>query len=113
MGELNTDRGLLTLHEGNERLETLHLRIIPDAEVMFIDQPNRFDSRGLDKDQPKAAQRIATEMHIVKGATGVAGRGAVVDHGWHHQPVLQAEATDLERLEQQWSCTVDAVGDRS
>src|SRR6266700_7613878 len=112
MGELNADRDLLTLHEGDERLETLHLCIIPDAKVMFIDQANLFDSRSLDKDQPKAAQRIAAEMHVVKGAAGVAGPGAVVDHGRHHQPVLQRQATELEWLEQQWSCTVDAVGAR-
>src|SRR5438309_2484038 len=113
MGELNADRDLLTLHEGDQGFETLQLCIIPDAEVMFIDQANLFDSSGLDKDQPKATQRVAAEMYVVKGAAGVAGHGAVVDHGRHHQPVLQRQPADLERLEQQWSCTVDAVGDRS
>ncbi len=112
MGELNADRGVLALHEADEGFETLHLRIVPDAKVMLIDQADLFDRRCLDKDQPKAAQRIAAEMHIVKAAANVAGPGAVVDHGRHDQPVLQRQATDLERLEQHGSCTVDAVGNR-
>ncbi len=79
---------------------------------MFIDQANLFDSGSLDKHQPKTAQRIAAEMHVVKGAAKVAGRGAVVDHGRHDQAVFERQVPDRERLEQQGSCTVDAVGDR-
>jgi hypothetical protein len=107
MGELNADRGVLAFHEGDERLEALRLCIIPDAEVMLVDQPDRFDRRCLDKDQPKTTQRVAAEMHGVKGAANVAGRGAVVDHGRHHQPVLQRQATDLERLKQHGPCIRD------
>ena len=110
MGELDADRGLLALHEGDEGLEALHLRIVPDAEVMLIDQADLFDGSCLDKDQPEAAQRIAAEMHVVKGAAGVAGSGAVVDHRRHHQAVLQGQATDFERLEQQWARGVGAIG---
>ena len=64
MGELNADRRLLTLHEGDERLEALRLRIIPDAEVMFVDQADFLDGRRLDEDQPKAAERIAAECTL-------------------------------------------------
>src|ERR1700681_164697 len=112
MCELNADRGLLTLHEGDERLEALQLRIVPDTKVMLVDQANLFDGRCLDKDKPKAPQRIAAEMHVVKAAAGVARPGAVMDHGRHHQAVLEGQAADLERLEQQWSCSVGAAGGR-
>ena len=105
MGELNADRGVLALHEGDQGLEALHLRIIPDAKVMLVDQANLFDGGCLDKDQPKASQRIAAEMHVVKGAAGAAGSGAVVDHRRHDQPVLQGQAADLERLEQHGPCS--------
>ncbi len=112
MGELNADRGLLALHEGDEGPEALHLRIIPDAEVMLVDQPNLFHSSRLDKDKPKTSQRIAAEMHVMKAAAGVAGAGAVMDHGRHDQAVLQRQATDLERLEQHGPRQFNAIGDR-
>ncbi len=67
---------------------------------MLVDQANLFDSRCLDKDKPEASQRIAAEMHVVKAAAGVAGRGAVMDHRRHDEAVLQGQAADLERLEQ-------------
>ena len=102
MGELDADRGLLALHEGDEGLEALRLRIVPDAEVVLIDQADLFNGSRLGKDQPEAAQRIAAEMHGVKGAAGVAGSGAVVDHWRYHQAVLEGQATDFEGLEQQW-----------
>jgi hypothetical protein len=98
VSELNANRGVLAFHEGDERLEALHLGVIPDAEVMLVDQANLFDGCCLDKHQPKAAQRIAAEMHIVKAAANVAGPGAVMDHGRHDQPVLEAQAPDLQRL---------------
>ena len=98
------------LHEGDERLEALRLRLVPDAEIMLIDQANLFDGGCLDKDKPKASQRIAAEMHVVKHAAGAARPGAVVDHGRHDQAVLQRQAADLERREQQRSCRVDAIG---
>jgi hypothetical protein len=88
MGELNPDRSLLTLHEGNEGLEALHLCIIPDAKVMLVDQANLFDGSCLDKDKPKASQGVAAEMHVVKDAARVGGPGAIVDHRRHDQAVL-------------------------
>jgi hypothetical protein len=109
MRELNADRGLLTLHEGDERLEALRLRFIPDAEVMLVDQAHVFDGGCLDKDQPEAAQRVAAEMHGVKGAAAIARCGTVVDHWRHDQPVLQGEAAEPDRLEQQWRSGDDAV----
>ncbi len=112
MGELNADRGVLALHEGDQRLEALHLGIVPDAEVMLIDQPDLFDGRRLDKDQSEAAERIAAEMHVVKRAAGAAGRGAIVHHRRHHQTVLQRQAANPERLKQHRTCSVNAGGDR-
>jgi hypothetical protein len=112
MGELNAERGVLALHEGDQGLEALHLRIIPDAEVVLVDQAYLFDRRCLDKDEPKTSQRIAAEMHVMKAAAGVAGAGAVMDHRRHHQAVFQGQATDLERLEQHGTCQFNAIGDR-
>ena len=110
MRELNADRRVLALHEGDERPEALYLCVVPDAKIMLIDQANLFDGGGLDKDQSEASQRIAAEMHVVKDAAGAARPGAVVNHRRHDQAVLQREAADLERLEQQRSCRGDAVG---
>ena len=93
-------------------LETLRLRIIPDAKVMLIDQADLFDGGCFDKDKPKASQGITAEMHVVKGAARITGSGAVVDHRRHDQAVLESEAADLDGLEQQWSCRVDAIGGR-
>ena len=101
MRELNPDRGVLALHEGDQRFEAFHLRLVPDAEVELVDQADFLDAGGLDKHQPEASERITAEMHVVKRAAGVAGAGAVMDHGRHDQAVLQGQATDLERLEQQ------------
>ena len=91
-------------------LKLCDLRIVPDAKVMLVDQANLLDGGGLDKDKPKAAERIAAEMHVVKDAAGAAGPGAVVDHRRHDQAVLQRQAADLEGLEQQRACGIDAVG---
>ena len=113
MRELNADRGVLALHEGDQRLEALHLRVIPDAEVMLVDQANLFDPRCLDKDHPEAAERIAAEMHVVKDAAGAAGSGAIMHHRRHDQAVLQRQVADPERLEQQWSCRIKIFGGRS
>ena len=74
-----------------------------DAEIMLIDQADFFNAGGLDKDKPKASQRIAAEMHVVKHAAGAARPGAVVDHGRHDKAVLQRQAADRERREQQRS----------
>jgi len=109
--ELNADRRVLGFHEGDERPEALRLCLVPDAKIMLIDQANLLDGGCLNKDKPKAAQRIAAEMHVVKHAAGAARPGAVVDHGRHDQAVLQRQAADLERREQQRSCRIDATGD--
>ena len=113
MRELNADRGVLALHEGDQGLEALHLRIIPDAEVMLVDQADFFDARGLDKHHPKSAERIAAEMHVVKDAAGAAGPGAIVHHRRNDQAVLQRQVADLERLKQQRSCRINIFGGRN
>jgi hypothetical protein len=110
--ELNADCSLLALHEGNEGLEALHLCMIPDAKVMLIDQANLFDGSGLYKDKPEATQGIAAEMHGVKSAAGVAGSGTIVDHRRHDQAILEGQAADFDGPEQQWSCRVNAIGDK-
>lgn len=112
MRELNADRRVLTLHEGDEGLEALHLGIIPDAKVVLIDQANLFDGGCLDKDKPEAAEGIAAEMHVVKGTAGATGAGAVVHHGGHDQTVLEGKAADAERPKQQRSHSVKFFGDR-
>ena len=82
-------------------LKLSSLRLVPDAEVVLVDQADFLDPGGLDKDHPKAAERIAAEMHVVKHAAGAAGPGAVMHHRRHDQAVLQRQAADPERLEQQ------------
>ena len=47
MGELNADRGVLALHEGDQRLEALRLRVVPDAKVMLVDEPDLLDRASL------------------------------------------------------------------
>ena len=101
MGELNADRRVLSPHEVDQRLEAFCLLGIPDAEVVLVDQANLLDGGGLDEDQPKTSERVATEMHMVKHAAGAAGPGPVVHHRRHHQTVLQRETADREGLEQQ------------
>ncbi len=112
MGKLNADRRVLAAHEGDQRLEALRLRIVPDAEIVLVDQADFLDGRRLDKDKPKTAERIAAEMHGVKGVAGAAGAGAVVDHRRHHQAILDGQAAHRERLEQQGACSVDVVINR-
>jgi hypothetical protein len=56
MGELNADRGVLAMHEGDQRLEALRLRVVPDPEIVLVDEADPLDSRRLDKDEPEAAQ---------------------------------------------------------
>ena len=89
MRKLNPDRGVLAPHEVDERFEALGLRLVPDAEVMLVDQANLFDGLCLDKDKPKASQRIAAEMDVVKHAAGAARPGAIVHHRRHDEAVLQ------------------------
>ena len=104
MGELNADCRLLALHEGDERLEALRLRVIPDAKIVLVDQANLLDRGGLDKDQPKALERIAAEMHVVKGVAGAARSGPVVTIGGTTRRFFERQAADRERLEQQGAC---------
>src|SRR5689334_22471053 len=99
MGELNADRGVLALHEGDQRLETFDLGVVPDAEIMLIDEADLLDRRRLDEDQPKAAQCVAAEMHDMEGPAAIAGVAAIVDHRRNDEAVLQREASDGQRLE--------------
>ena len=99
MGELDADRRALPLHEGDQRLEAFGLRIVPDAEVMLVDEPDLLDASRLDKDQPEAAERVAAEMHDVKRTAGMAGVTAVVDHRRHDEAVLQREAANRKWFE--------------
>ena len=113
MRELNADRGVLALHEGDQWLEALHLVFIPDAEIMLVDQADLFDPRCLDKDDPESAERIAAEMHVVKDAAGAAGPGAIVHHRRNDQAVLHRQVADLERLKQQRSWSINIFGGQS
>src|SRR5262245_42576824 len=63
----------------------------------------------LDKDETEAAQRVAAEMHEVKGAAGVSGVAAIVDHRRHHEAIFQRETPDRKWLEQHWQFHVAAV----
>jgi hypothetical protein len=100
MGELNADRGTLTLHESDQRLEAFSLRLVPNAEVMLVDQPDLLDPCRLDKDQPKTSQRVAAEMHDVKGAASIAGVGTIMNHRRYDEAVFQRETPDREWLKQ-------------
>src|ERR1700722_6419793 len=110
MRKLDADRGVLTLHEGDQGPEALDLRIVPDSKIMLVYQAYIFDGGGLDEDQPKASEGIAAEMYVVKNPAGAARPCAVVDHRRHDQAVLQCKAANSERLKQQGSCRGDAVG---
>src|ERR1700760_734836 len=100
MADLDSDRGVLTLHEGDQRLEAFDLGFVPDTEIMLIDEADILDRGDLDKDEPEAAQRVAAEMHQMEIAAGVAGFGAVMDHRRNDEAVFQLEAADIDRLEQ-------------
>src|SRR6476469_1677079 len=96
MCELNANRSLLALHEGDQRLEASYLFIIPDAKIMLVDQANLFDGSCLDKDKSEAPKRITAQMHVVKATARVARTSAIMDHGWHDQAVLEGQAADVE-----------------
>src|SRR5579859_1785959 len=100
MGELNADRGALPLHESDQRLEAFDLRVVPDAEVVLVDEADFLDRRRLDKDEAKAAERVAAEMHDVESAAGVAALAAVMNHRRHDEAIFQREAPDRERFEE-------------
>ena len=68
--------------------------------------------KSLDKDQAKTAERVTTQMHVVKHAAGRSGFGAVMHHRRHHQAIFQRQAADLERLEQQGAYWIEAAGGR-
>ena len=104
MRELNPDRGVLAPHECYQRLEAFDLRLVPDAEIELVDQSDFLDAGGFDKHQTKTAERVTAEMHLMKHAAGRTGIGAVMHHRRHHQAVLQRQAADVERLEQQGAC---------
>src|SRR5262249_27581260 len=83
--------------------------VIPDAEIVLVDEADFLDRGGLDKDEAEAAERISAEMHDVEGTAGVAGLGAVMDHRRHHEAVLQRQAADRERLGKAWLLPLAAV----
>ncbi len=109
MRELNADRGLLALHEGDQGLVALHLRIVPDAEVVLIDQADLFDRGRFDKDQSKASQGKAAEMHVVKSAAGATGPGPVMHHRGYHHAIPEGQAANFNGLKQQGSCSLNAI----
>ena len=65
MTDLNADCRTFALHEGDQRPEALGLLIVPDAEVILVDQSHRFDRRYLDKDQTEAAQRMGVKQQTI------------------------------------------------
>src|SRR5262249_35304572 len=86
------------------------LGIVPDAEVVLIDEADLLDARRLDKDEPETTERIAAEMHDMKRAAGVSGITAVVDHRRHDEAVLHREAPKRKPLEQHRPCCLSAAG---
>src|SRR6201994_2381890 len=100
MADLNSNRGILPLHESDQRLEAFGLGLVPDTEIVLIDEADILDRGDLDKDESEAAERIAAQMHQMEVAAGVAGLGAVMDHWRHDEAVFQLKAADLDRLEQ-------------
>src|SRR4051812_123885 len=102
MGKLNADRRTLAPHEGDQGLETFGLCIVPDAEVMLIDESDLLDTGRLDKDEPKTSERIAAKMHDVKCAAGISGVAAIVNHRRHDKAILQRQAANRKWLEQHW-----------
>jgi hypothetical protein len=48
------------------------------------------------KNEAEAAERVATEMHEVEGAAGVAGLGAIMNHRRHDQAVFQGQPASGE-----------------
>ena len=62
MGELDADRRVLATHELDQRFEAFGLGLVPDAEIILVDETDFLDGGRLDKDQPKPAQRVAAEI---------------------------------------------------
>ena len=61
--------------------------------------PTLLDAGRLDKDEAETAERVAAEMHDVKGAAGAAGIGAIMHHRRHHEAVFQRQAADRTAAE--------------
>jgi hypothetical protein len=89
--ELDSDRGVLTLHKSNQRLEAFGLRIVPQAEIVLVDQTDLFDSGRLDEDQPEAAECISSQVHEMEVAAGVARPAAIVHHRRYDEAVFQRQ----------------------
>src|SRR6516164_9463348 len=83
MGKLDADRRVLSPHESDQRLGAFDLGMVPDAEIVRVDEADLFHRGCLDKDQPKTAQSVAAEMHEVEAGAGVSGLGAIVHHRRH------------------------------
>jgi hypothetical protein len=109
VSELDADRRSLAPHERDQRLETFHLRIVPEAEVALVDEPDLFDGRRLHKDEPEATQRVAAEMHDVECTAGISGVAAIVNHRWHDETISEFQTSNGKWLEQHWPCGFAAV----
>src|SRR5215471_18286227 len=110
MGKLDADCRALPPHESDQRLVALDLSVAPDTEIMFVDEPDFLHAGRLDEDETEAAERIAAEMHQMKGAASVAGLSAVMDHWRHDEAVLQLKATNGERFEKHRPCSPATIG---
>jgi hypothetical protein len=52
-------------HERDQGLETFHLGVVPDAEVILVDEPDLLDRRGLYEDEPEAARCELTLIDLL------------------------------------------------
>ena len=55
MGELNADCSVLPPHESDQRLEAFGLCLVPDAEIVLVDEADLLHRRRLDKDETETA----------------------------------------------------------
>src|SRR5262249_23057988 len=81
--------------------EAFDLGLVPDTEIMLIDEANILDRGDLDKDESEAAKRIAAQMHQMEIAAGVAGLGAVMDHRRHDEAGFQLKGPGGKRVGKQ------------
>lgn len=99
MGELDADLGALGVDEIHDPLQRGDVRVRPQAEIAIGNAPLGDDARGLDQDQPEAAQREAAKMHQVP-VIGEAVLGRILAHRGHHRPVAEGDAAQREGRKQ-------------
>src|SRR5690348_16502449 len=85
MGKLNADRAALPPHESDQRLEAFDLGVVPEPEIVLVDEADFLHTGRLDEYEAEPAEGITPEMHHMEGAAGVAGIGAIMHHRWHHE----------------------------